>query len=168
MERCWTARRKAADNSITTGIQTVSRLLGTRGDGTRGLYVDQRCAHTIAEFGSYQYATKEASERNPDEKPLKQNDHAMDAARYCLHTKLGGIKGGAIAYASAGGPAPADEHSANALLHVIQPALRAPEEAAQVDEALGVYEDEPTRQLREQQAYERAQRVENFFNRFRQ
>lgn len=79
----------AADNSIRAGIQTVSRLLAKRDDGTRGLYVAPHCVNTIAEYGSYQYATAEASERNPDEKPLKQNDHAMDAARYCLHSALG-------------------------------------------------------------------------------
>ena len=78
-----------ADNSIRAGIQTVSRLMAQRGDGTRGLYVAPSCIQTIAEYGGYQYATAEANERNPDEKPLKQNDHAMDASRYALHTALG-------------------------------------------------------------------------------
>ncbi|MBF6588949.1 MAG: hypothetical protein IVW57_00275 [Ktedonobacterales bacterium] len=82
------ARVRAADNSIKAGIQTVSRLLAPRADGTRGLYVAPACVHTIAEYGSYQYATTEGQERNPDEKPLKQNDHAMDATRYALHTEL--------------------------------------------------------------------------------
>ena len=78
-----------ADNSIRPGIQTVSRMLATRGDGTRGLLLAPSCVQTIAEYGSYQYVTTEANERNPDEKPLKQNDHAMDATRYCLHTAFG-------------------------------------------------------------------------------
>ncbi len=78
-----------ADNSIRAGIQTVSRLLSKREDGTRGLYVAPHCVNTIAEYGSYQYQTTEARERNPDEKPLKQNDHAQDATRYCLHSALG-------------------------------------------------------------------------------
>ncbi len=94
------ARARPADNRITPGIQTLTRLLAMRGDGTRGLYVDPACVNTIAEFGSYQYATKEASVRNADEKPVKQNDHAMDAARYALHTLLGRAPRGALPYAT--------------------------------------------------------------------
>ncbi len=82
-------KAEAADNNVSAGIQTVSRLLSMRGDGTRGLYVDQQCGFTIAEYGQYQYPTKEASQRDPSEKPLKQNDHAMDAQRYALHSALG-------------------------------------------------------------------------------
>ena len=57
--------------------------------------------HTIAEYLSYQYETP-ASGPFPgrewgrglggaalSELPLKQNDHAMDATRYALHTALG-------------------------------------------------------------------------------
>ena len=44
-----------AEDAVRPGIQTVTRLLGRRGDGTRGLYVAPRCVHTIAEYGIYQY-----------------------------------------------------------------------------------------------------------------
>jgi len=94
------SRARPADNSIVPGIQTISTLLALRGDGTRGLYVDPACVNTIAEYGSYQYATKEAEQRNADEKPLKQNDHALDATRYALHTALARLRSTA-AYASA-------------------------------------------------------------------
>lgn len=81
---------RPADNSIRAGIQTVSRLLAPRSDGTCGLYVAPSCVQTMAEYGSYQYAEADSGrERNPDEKPLKQNDHTMDATRYALHTHLG-------------------------------------------------------------------------------
>ena len=92
------AQVRPADNSIRAGIQTVARLLTRRDDGTRGLCVAPTCAQTIAEYGSYQYATAEASQRNPDEKPLKQNDHAMDATRYALHTALGAERGPRIRF----------------------------------------------------------------------
>lgn len=82
-------RAEAADNNVTAGIQTVSRLLAPRDDKTRGLYVDSSCANTVAEFGQYQYPTKEVSQRDPAEKPIKSNDHALDALRYCLHSTLG-------------------------------------------------------------------------------
>ena len=91
-----------ADNAVRPGIQTVTALLAARPDGTRGLYVSPRCVHTIAEYGSYQYEPspdpslgvvvasggrpEESSARAPSEHPLKQNDHAMDATRYALHT----------------------------------------------------------------------------------
>ena len=76
------------DNSLIPGIQTVAALLAPRPDGTRGLYVAPTCVHTIAEYGSYQYPTAERAGRDPDEKPLKANDHALDASRYALHTHL--------------------------------------------------------------------------------
>jgi hypothetical protein len=52
--------------------------------------------HTIAEYGSYQYAQERnaASDasgtagKESSEQPLKQNDHALDATRYALHTHL--------------------------------------------------------------------------------
>ena len=92
-----------ADNAVRSGIQTVTGLLALRPDGTRGLYVSPRCVHTIAEYGSYQYqpsapispgggasggSADRISERSPSEQPLKQNDHALDATRYALHTHL--------------------------------------------------------------------------------
>jgi hypothetical protein len=78
--------------SVRAGIQTVTRLLALREDGTRGLYVDPRCAHTIAEFQSYAYATADSasqSRRDGSEEPIKLNDHAMDALRYALFSELG-------------------------------------------------------------------------------
>jgi len=86
-----------ADNAVQAGIQTVAGLLALRGDGARGLYVAPGCVHTIAEYASYQYATAtpgapgqgSAGRRDTSEQPLKQNDHALDATRYALHTALG-------------------------------------------------------------------------------
>ncbi|HKT37048.1 MAG TPA: hypothetical protein VJR48_01685, partial [Ktedonobacterales bacterium] len=70
-------------------IQTVTILLARRPDGAYGLHIAPRCVHTIAEYGSYQYATRVGEGRDPSEQPLKQNDHAMDATRYALYTALG-------------------------------------------------------------------------------
>jgi len=52
-------RALPAEDAVRPGIQTVTRLLGRRGDGTRGLYVAPRCVHTIAEYGMYQYPAAE-------------------------------------------------------------------------------------------------------------
>jgi hypothetical protein len=93
------ARAIKADNAVQPGIQTVTSLLALRPDGTRGLYVSPRCVHTIAEYQSYQYATGREADTpsrfrgggkgERSELPLKQNDHALDATRYALHTALG-------------------------------------------------------------------------------
>ncbi|MGH2515254.1 MAG: hypothetical protein ACRDHP_06325, partial [Ktedonobacterales bacterium] len=46
-------------------------------------------------FGTYAYApslaTADKSRRDPSEEPLKQSDHALDAARYALHSELAGV-----------------------------------------------------------------------------
>ena len=81
-------RAERADNAVRPGIQTVTSLLAAREDGTRGLYVSPSCVHTISEYGSYQYANRDGDRRDPSEQPIKQNDHALDATRYALHTAL--------------------------------------------------------------------------------
>jgi len=83
------SRAQRADNSVRAGIQTVTSLLARRPDGAYGLHIAPRCVHTIAEYGSYQYATRASEGRDPSEQPLKQNDHSLDASRYALHTALG-------------------------------------------------------------------------------
>jgi Terminase RNaseH-like domain len=75
--------------SVRAGIQTVTSLLALREDGTRGLYIDPKCASTLAEYGSYAYATAERAKRDPSEEPVKQSDHALDATRYALFSELG-------------------------------------------------------------------------------
>ena len=85
-------RADRANNAVVPGIQTVTRLLARRADGTHGLYVDPQCACTIAEYGAYQYEPAERAARtgrDPAERPIKRNDHALDATRYALHTELG-------------------------------------------------------------------------------
>ena len=114
------ARALAADNRVAPGIQTVASLLARRDDGTRGLYVSPTCESTIAEYGAYRYAdATPTSTRDPSEQPLKQNDHAMDATRYALHSELGqGSR--------------ADAYIAS-VRHRNRPALAAPQEPWEMD-----------------------------------
>lgn len=63
-----------ADNEVDLGIQRVTTVL------SEGFTIDPACVHTIAEFESYQYP--EEGKRGPSDKPVKQNDHTMDALRY--------------------------------------------------------------------------------------
>ncbi len=83
------ARVTRADNAVRAGIQTVTALLARRADGRHGLNIAPQMTHTLAEYDQYRYATAAANGRDPAEQPLKQNDHALDATRYALHTELG-------------------------------------------------------------------------------
>lgn len=85
-------RADRAENAVVAGLQTVTRLLARRADGTHGLYVDPACTNTIAEYAEYRYEPGERADgarRDPAERPLKHHDHALDATRYALHTELG-------------------------------------------------------------------------------
>lgn len=63
-----------ANNDVQYGIQTVTSAIPR-------LTVDPSCVHTIAEFESYQYPDEGKS---TSDKPIKQNDHCLDSARYAL------------------------------------------------------------------------------------
>lgn len=68
-----------ADNSVLDGIRLVSDLLRYG-----KLKVHRSCKNLIKEFGAYIWDEK-AAERG-EEKPVKQNDHGMDALRYYCKT----------------------------------------------------------------------------------
>ncbi len=48
------------------------------------LYVDPSCKNTIKEYQNYKMASPTRAGNDPQEKPVKKNDHAMDAIRYGL------------------------------------------------------------------------------------
>lgn len=66
-----------ADNEVIDGIHFVRMLLS---NGT--IKVVRKCTNLISEFQSYVW-DKKATEKGID-KPLKENDHALDALRYAL------------------------------------------------------------------------------------
>lgn len=70
---------READNNVEDGIRMVAMLLHQR-----KLKVHESCKNTIREFQTYMWDDK-AIERG-EEKPIKQNDHAMDAIRYYVKT----------------------------------------------------------------------------------
>lgn len=76
-----------AKNDVAEGIRCVAEAL------TAGrLKVASSCENTIREFASYVW--DETACQRGDDKPLKQNDHAMDMLRYALMTdrKTSGIR----------------------------------------------------------------------------
>lgn len=70
----------SANNDVVAGIQTVASVI----DGDL-LRVRSRCRNLLDELASYAWDDK-AAERGED-RPIKENDHACDALRYCLHTQ---------------------------------------------------------------------------------
>jgi len=70
-----------AINDVLDGIRIVSTELG------QGRYfVDPSCTNTAKEYVSYAWDSK--AQKRGEDKPLKQNDHAMDCDRYALASEL--------------------------------------------------------------------------------
>lgn len=68
-----------ANNSVLDGIRLVSSKFQ---NGT--IKVNDCCIDTIREFSSYRW-----DDKANDDKPIKENDHAMDDLRYFVSTVLG-------------------------------------------------------------------------------
>jgi PBSX family phage terminase large subunit len=68
-----------ADNEVLDGIRFVSKMLN------QGAFkICRKCKNLIAEFQSYVW--DENSIKRGEDKPKKENDHALDALRYSLMT----------------------------------------------------------------------------------
>lgn len=69
---------RKAHNEVVPGILTTARMLR---DGT--VKIHRSCKDAIREFGLYRWDDKAAEDR-----PVKENDHAMDEIRYFCQTIL--------------------------------------------------------------------------------
>ena len=83
---------KEADNTVIDGINLVLSFL----EGERIHIVAENCPNLLREFASYIWDSK-AQERGED-KPVKENDHALDALRYLLQTLFPVKRKGAYFY----------------------------------------------------------------------
>ncbi|MBQ3006763.1 MAG: PBSX family phage terminase large subunit [Clostridia bacterium] len=70
---------RQANNSVVDGIRFTGKLLNNG-----NLRIATRCKNSIKEFQSYAWDEKSTE----GDKPLKQNDHAMDDIRYFCYTIL--------------------------------------------------------------------------------
>lgn len=68
-----------AKNSVLDGIRTLSSLISLG-----RFYVHESCKNTIKEFGAYSWDLK--ASQSGEDKPIKDNDHALDASRYFAMT----------------------------------------------------------------------------------
>jgi len=80
LRRAGLSVRPANKKAVIDGIRTVSKALRVI-DGKPGLKIHRRCSRTLGEFPAYRWR-----EGAKHEEPVKDNDHAMDALRYMLHT----------------------------------------------------------------------------------
>lgn len=87
---------KEADNAVIDGINLVLSFL----EEERIHIVAENCPNLLREFASYIWDSK-AQERGED-KPVKENDHALDALRYLLQTLFPIKRKGAYFYANKG------------------------------------------------------------------
>lgn len=67
-----------ARNDVLPGIMTTARLLQ---EGV--IKIHRSCEDCIREFGLYRW-----DEKAPEDRPIKENDHAMDDTRYFAYTIL--------------------------------------------------------------------------------
>ena len=70
---------KRAEKDVYAGIQKVKSM---------PLIVTPESANLIKEIKSYKWKLDKNGKIHPDEVPVKFNDHAMDAMRYGIYTKL--------------------------------------------------------------------------------
>lgn len=80
-------RVEGAKNDVINGIRDTATALVTG-----KIRICKKCKHTLDEINGYVWDDK-AAQRGED-KPLKENDHAMDAMRYFVETILSRQKAG--------------------------------------------------------------------------
>jgi len=69
-----------ANNNVYDGIKAGQERMSVAGDGQPRLFVDPSCKAFVEEIGGYIW--KENRDGTHEDKPVKQNDHAMDEYRY--------------------------------------------------------------------------------------
>lgn len=74
---------KPADKDVWAGIQKIKSM---------PLYITKRSENLIAEIKNYKWKTDKDGIIKPTEEPVKINDHALDALRYAVFTKLSGLQ----------------------------------------------------------------------------
>ena len=74
-------KAKNANNSVIDGIRTMATFIGSR-----TLFVSNECRFFIKEVHTYSWDSK--AQLRGEDRPLKTEDHVMDAARYlCMRLK---------------------------------------------------------------------------------
>lgn len=72
---------KQAEKDVWAGIQKVR---------TMPLYITENSVNLLKEIKNYKWKVDKDGKVKPEEEPVKMNDHALDAMRYAVFTKLSG------------------------------------------------------------------------------
>ncbi|SMB97804.1 phage terminase, large subunit, PBSX family [Thermanaeromonas toyohensis ToBE] len=81
---------RQADNAVVDGIRTVAAFLSQK----RLFVYRKKCPNLLREFTTYVWDTQ--AQKRGEDRPLKQNDHALDSLRYVLHTIFGRLAPGVL------------------------------------------------------------------------
>ena len=73
-----------AKKEVRAGLSSVAERLAPDAEGRPHLVVHSNCVNLIREIEGYVWDTRRGKGDQPD-KPLKREDHAMDALRYLVH-----------------------------------------------------------------------------------
>ena len=73
-----------AKKEIRAGLSSVAERLAPDAEGRPHLVVHSNCVNLIREIEGYVWDTRKGKGDQPD-KPLKREDHAVDALRYLVH-----------------------------------------------------------------------------------
>lgn len=79
------ANIRDADNEVLPGIATLTSMLHP--ERPELLIRRDTCPRLVAEVSGYAWDAK--AQAKGEDKPLKQNDHAVDALRYAVHSHFG-------------------------------------------------------------------------------
>jgi len=74
---------KPAEKDVWAGIQKIR---------TMPLYITENSVNLLKEIKNYKWKVDKDNKVKPEEEPVKMNDHALDALRYAVFTKLSGLQ----------------------------------------------------------------------------
>lgn len=74
---------RESDKDVWAGIQKVKSM---------PLYITENSINLLNELKNYKWKTDKDGTIKPTEEPVKLNDHALDALRYAVFTKLSGLQ----------------------------------------------------------------------------
>lgn len=76
-----------SDKSIMLGLELIMKLLMPMENGIPRLRVTRNCANLIREMPIYHWPKNSSATRNPDDRPVDKDNHAVDAMRYLLYNE---------------------------------------------------------------------------------
>jgi|TARA_Y100000034_G_scaffold134568_2_gene203353 phage terminase large subunit len=77
-----------ANNDVDAGINRIHEYLSPDQHGIPKLRIFKSCKHLIRELQGYRWQPKKMGREGEPERPYKANDHAVDALRYAVMSRI--------------------------------------------------------------------------------